>query len=944
MMRVDRLLRAGLLALGVFAGGLALGCPAALAGTGHGPLSGSFGSATSPVPDPYPLSVPLFGVAVDNDPASPSQGDVYVADSSNNRVEWFDSAGKYEGQFNGSGTFEVKGKVKTGTAAPGGPFSNPKDVAVDPHTGDVWVAAGGVVDKFDPEGEYAGVQLTGTPEGAFGEAWSVAVDPKSGDVYVADERDRVVDKFTSSGVFRRQFPAGICCELGIAVDSEGNVYVSENDGVHEFSSAGVFQPPVLSGGESTVAGDVAVDPSSGDLYVNLPGREVIQVFRKRALIYQFGSPLGESLGLAVSLSGTIYASEFSAGDVKIFAAGATANEPKTEAATSVEGTTATLNGELRGGESGYYFAYNDNGGCLGGGKTPTPEGAATGTKNESALVEGLEPNTQYTFCLVATNAYGPEFGPPAPPFTTKPVAPLVEGVSVPSIGPGEATLKAKVNPENWTAACWVEYGETTAYGTEAFCEPGSVAGHGEQLATLQLEGLQASTVYHYRVVAENPNKQKSAPSEGTGEFETAPEPTPVIETESVSPERKAESGTGLEATLEANVNPEGRPTTSCAFQYVTEETFNKTGFTGTPPSVPCEQSPAQIGEGHKGKTVSAKAAGLRADVDYHFRAVVANKTYPVVPGADEVFGPPAEVTTGAVLSNVPGVAPGTTATVGGTLNPEGVDTRCYVQYGKTEAYGQIAPYPLPSAVEELRGLHPPPAGLDAGSGTAPVVLGGAGGPPDVTFEGLAAGATYHYRLVAYNADGTVYGADMTVKVLPAPQVGPASVSEISQESATIATSVDPEGLHTLYKLDVGTSTAYGTPYPGDAGSGSAPVALTFKLSGLEPGTTYHFRLVASNGDGSSSEGDQTFTTAPTPPPSPPVIEVPPSLSLVPFTGPAWPKQTGTTTTETNARKLAKALKACRAKRGKKRRAACIKQAHKRYGPAKKAKKGAHKSR
>jgi hypothetical protein len=289
-----------------------------------------------------------------------------------------------------------------------------------------------------------------------------------------------------------------------------------------------------------------------------------------------------------------------------------------------------------------------------------------------------------------------------------------------------------------------------------------------------------------------------------------------------------------------------------------------------------------------------------------------------------------------VLSQAPGVAPGTTAPIGGEVNPESLETRYYVEYGETETYGQTAPY-LPLGT-------PLPLGIDAGSGEAPVALGQKAGPPDVPLESLTPGATYHYRLVAYNADGTFPGKDKTFMVLPAPQAGPASVSEITQESATITTSVDPEGLHTLYELDVGTSTAYGTPYPGDAGSASAPVALTFDLTGLEPGTTYHLRLTASNSDGSSGEGDQTFTTAPPPPgPPPPVLEIPASMPLLSFTAPVFPVETGPTKPETNAQKLAKALKACK-RRPKSRRAACIKRAHKRYTPVKKAKKGAHKSR
>jgi hypothetical protein len=273
------------------------------------------------------------------------------------------------------------------------------------------------------------------------------------------------------------------------------------------------------------------------------------------------------------------------------------------------------------------------------------------------------------------------------------------------------------------------------------------------------------------------------------------------------------------------------------------------------------------------------------------------------------------------------VAPSTTATVGGELNPEGVDAHYYVQYGaEGEEYSQSAPF-LPLGI-------PLPQGIDAGSGTAPVVLGGAGGPPDVTLEGLTAGATYRYRLVAYNADGTAYGAPMTLVVPPAPAVGPATVSEVTRESVTITTSVNPEGLHTIYKLDLGTSTAYGTPYPGDAGAGSAAVPLTFNLTGLEPGTTYHFRLTAASSDGTSSEADQTFTTAASPLGVLPVFSVPLSPPLLSFTGPAFPKESKTTTPKplTRAQKLANALKACHKKVRHVNRKKCEKEARARYGP------------
>jgi hypothetical protein len=927
MMRVHRLLGAGLVTLGVLAGGLVLGGSPALAGTGHGPVTGQFGSEGS---GDGQLNSPR-GVAVDDDPASPSVGDVYVVDRGNRRVEKFTAAGVYISQFDGS-------------EAPQGPFSDLTGVAVDPSSGDVWVADAlrGVVDEFTPEGKYAGVQLTGTPASAkitgevhLGNPFGVAVNSE-GDVYVNDNHYGVVDKFTAAGAYISQFEAVDRIGLGgfgVAVDSEGNVYVAEEDeGVREYSSAGVFEAQL--GSEASEALAVAVDPSSGDVYtVERRVGGMIQVFRAGALIYQFGS-LDGSFGLAVSLNGTIYATEPGGNDVKIFAAGPTATKPETFAASEVKATSAVLNSELLGGESGYYFSYATGGRCEDAGKTGLFP--ATGTVAESALVTGLEPSTLYTYCAVAESGYGPAFGSPVT-FETAPSPPLVEEIGVSGIGPFEATLKARVNPEKQDTTCAFEYAKNgEPYGSPVACEPADLGdGYGRQSASLHVEGLQGGTTYQYRVVV----KDSTLPAvEDTGQFTTAAALKPLIEAQSAS----VETGTGTEprgVTLGAQIDPELQETVSCVFEYITEATFKASGFTGTPPSVPCEPSQT-FGKGKStGVSVTAKAGGLEAGVDYHYRLVVADTTG-TSEGTGQVFGPPIPVT-GEVLSGVPGVAPGTTATVGGEVDPEGVDTRYYVQYGTSSEYGQNAPFAPMSAEEEVEGLHALPAGIDAGSGSAPVVLGAGGGPPTVSLEGLSGGVAYDYRLVAYNADGTAYGAPMTVRVLPAPLVGPATVSEVTQSSATISTSVNPEGLHTLYKLDVGTSTAYGTPYPGDAGSGTVAVPLTFKLSGLQAGDTYHFRLVASNSDGTSSEEDQTFTTVAGAPGFVPVFAVTPSLPPLPFTALAFPTETGTTTTTTTprtltmAQKLSKALKACRKDTKKSRRAVCERHARKRYGPPKK---------
>jgi hypothetical protein len=76
-------------------------------------------------------------------------------------------------------------------------------------------------------------------------------------------------------------------------------------------------------------------------------------------------------------------------------------------------------------------------------------------------------------------------------------------------------------------------------------------------------------------------------------------------------------------------------------------------------------------------------------------------------------------------------------------------------------------------------------------------------------------------------------------------------------------SVDPYGLDTHYHFEYGTTTSYGTNVPvpdADAGSNEGFVPVSQTVTGLQPSTTYHFRLVASNSAGPNTSRDETFTT------------------------------------------------------------------------------------
>jgi hypothetical protein len=95
-----------------------------------------------------------------------------------------------------------------------------------------------------------------------------------------------------------------------------------------------------------------------------------------------------------------------------------------------------------------------------------------------------------------------------------------------------------------------------------------------------------------------------------------------------------------------------------------------------------------------------------------------------------------------------------------------------------------------------------------------------------------------------------------------PSVETGAASGVGATSATVAGRVNANGLASSAQFRYGTSTAYGTtvslPSPG---AGTSPAAVSAALTGLAPGTTYHYELLATTAEGTSAGGDRTFTTA-----------------------------------------------------------------------------------
>jgi hypothetical protein len=202
-------------------------------------------------------------------------------------------------------------------------------------------------------------------------------------------------------------------------------------------------------------------------------------------------------------------------------------------------------------------------------------------------------------------------------------------------------------------------------------------------------------------------------------------------------------------------------------------------------------------------------------------------------GAVDRFVAGIEATTGAAGEITAGEA-----TVHGTVDPDGAEvTECLFEYGASTEYGRSAP--CEGAV---------------GSGTSSVGV-------QARLGGLEGGTTYHYRLFAKNSAGTVRAEDGTFMTAKTAVVEEALARDVAGGSAELAATINPEGLDAHYHFEYGTDTNYGTsvPVPGqDIGAGEGGVAASQTISGLQANTTYHFRVVVSDANGTSESADHTF--------------------------------------------------------------------------------------
>ena len=207
----------------------------------------------------------------------------------------------------------------------------------------------------------------------------------------------------------------------------------------------------------------------------------------------------------------------------------------------------------------------------------------------------------------------------------------------------------------------------------------------------------------------------------------------------------------------------------------------------------------------------------------------------------EVFGPLVAIPT-VVTTAASAVAP-KSATLNATVNPDGVGLEeCKFEYGETASYGQTIP-----CAQSLGAI---------GSGTGNVAV-------SASIGGLQVGTVYHYRLVAKNENGLVNGGDKTLQTT-GPVLADVWTSSVVRTEATLKAKINPEGNATTYRIEWGPTAAYGSSTAElNVGGNKALHTVSTTFTGLNPDSTYHWRIVVTNAVAVNEGPDLAFTTYPT---------------------------------------------------------------------------------
>jgi sugar lactone lactonase YvrE len=304
------------------------------------------------------------------------------------------------------------------------------------------------------------------------------------------------------------------------------------------------------------------------------------------------------------------------------------------------------------------------------------------------------------------------------------------------------------------------------------------------------------------------------------------EPTPLPDLTIDAPTDVTE----ISAQLSGIVNPQGVQT-SWHFEYSTD------GQSWT--AIDADQD---AGDGTSDIPVTGEAVGLTPDTDYRLRLYATTPNGATRLSAEQTIHTLPADAPAVTIDPVSDITP-SGAHLTGTVDPNGLPTIYHFEYSDNGGQSWA------SLTDD-----------DAGDGDDSVPVAG-----DIT--DLRANTPYLARLVATNPAGTTTSGQVTfVTAETSPLAHTLSASPVKATVASLVGEIDTQKSNVDYHFEYGPTSDYGMRVPA---VGEASLAAGFPgdfqfvslaASDLLPGTTYHYRLVASSPGGAVVGADRTFTT------------------------------------------------------------------------------------
>ena len=628
-----------------------------------------------------------LGVAVDQSTGAPTSGDVYLADSGNNRIDAFDSAGHFLRAF-GFGVLNGAGELQTCTTAC--------------ERGRSGSAAGEI-----------------TPAGV-----AVDNDPSSAsfhDLYVTDTRGSRVEKFTPAGEFLLMFGKGVDQGPHHPGDVCKAAYLAEGD------TCGAGSPgsgPGQLNGNKNESPPVAVD-ASGQVWVGDFNR-----------LERFG-PDGEFLSeMAVPGAGVISGLAIDTDPASpSFEDLYTLNRPVNEATATNPPPAAHTPSPSKGTPDRFRSNGTQEKGLP---AEPLRRTDRDGAGNVGETFPGVSASFRIEF-------RGRLEGRDVPQLE------ISAGGSVITEVQGVAAKVAKLSPAGTLLDTIDEPGHPNAIGLDPASGdlflsdqlrfgPASIFRYdssGAQTEVFGTGGVIGEPRGNALAFGSAAQRLYVAGGNGAQAF-PLPAPGPLPEENSA----KAEPVAKTTATLKAGVNPEGHATTA-HFQYVDQQSFEtEGGFAGPHTKVTAES--ASVGADFSQHPVPPVAiTGLEPETTYRFRLVATNECEPVknpghkcvIDGEDATFTtlPPFRIDATYATE-----VSATAATLGAEINPLGDPATYHFEYLTQAQYVEDG--------ESFSGPNTPASTPEAGAGS-----GNADVTRSAQVAGLLPSTSYRYRVVVANA-------------------------------------------------------------------------------------------------------------------------------------------------------------------------------------------------